>query len=253
MPEGRPTLPGWVSLVEAGYSVGRGTLAADLEALFPAGGPLGSRPSALDAKLTEAIVMAGAADAAVFAPAALALPREIDELDRSSPEADLPNLSALNVMNELQVMGLAVDGRVERIGRAWLAGMQTAGREPAWVHWTRGLAALALGDLATARTIAALPAAGRLHTELTVSPQVNIQGWFARFVSAVDEGLSWSAMRPWWEEFVSYFPVFLEVRELTDGDLAWVGRIMRNQLAGQPLGGVADWIHTEVRRLAARA
>lgn len=42
--------------------------------------------------------------------------------------------------------------------------MQTVGDVPEYMHWNRGLAALALGDLSTARTIAALPGTGRINS-----------------------------------------------------------------------------------------
>jgi hypothetical protein len=200
--------------------------------------------------LLQAIVAVGSGDARLFAPLVPAAERQVAEIDRTSPAKVQPNLSVLNVLSELQLMGVAVPEETVRTATGWLAGMRTAGMEPRWMHWNRGLAALAMGDLPTARTIAALPADGSGEADPDVSPGYSIQAWFALFVVAVERRLPWSAMRPRWEEYLTELPGFIEVGEQSAVDLAWAGRIVGHMVAGVPLGEVADWIHTQVHRVA---
>lgn len=200
--------------------------------------------------LLAAIVASGSQDAFLFVPLVPAAERQVAKIDRTSPEKIQPNLAVLNVLSQLQIMGVAVPEETVRTATYWLAGMQTAGMEPRWMHWDRGMAALAMGDLPTARTIAALPVDGSGEADPGNSPGNNIQAWFALFVVAIERRLAWSDMRPRWEEYLNRLPGFIEVGVQAEVDLAWVGRILGHGVAGVPLGETADWIHDEVRRVA---
>lgn len=216
------------------------------------GSPEGPLPpvDGYDDFLAEAVIAVGGRDAAAFAPLVAGAVAQVAHLDETAPDDIQPNLTVLSVLNQLQVMGVDVPAPTLRTARSWLAGMQTAHVEPERWHWERGLAALALGDLATARTIAALPERGQLGFDPRADPGLNMQAWFALLVAAVEDGIDWAYLRPRWEQLLDYLPVFIEVEALAEVDLAWLGRIVHHDVAGAPLAEVADWIHAEVFRLA---
>lgn len=272
------TLVTYLDTRAAGYDVNREGLRARLVQRFPASGPHRFDVGAQEPTLAKAIVAVGAADAQAFEPLVGAVLRRIDELDRADradadadADAVQPNLAVLSVANSLQLMGLELPERTVRTGASWLAGMQTTHDVPEWMHWNRGLAALALADspladsplgdsllgdsalgaLATARTIAALPVTGPVPADLGVSPGWSIQAWFALLVAAVERPPPWEAMRPRWDELLLRFETFLETQVLSDVSLPWLARVVGHRIAGIPLPGVADWLHHELHRVAA--
>lgn len=204
----------------------------------------------MEGTLVAALLTVGGLDAAALAPLAPAAADQVARLDAADPDGVQPHLSVLSVVNLLQVMGVDVPAGALATGRAWLAGMETAGIEPEAWHWQRGLAALALGDAATARTIAALPESGPTGVDPAADPGLNVQAWFALLVAAVEDGIAWADLRGRWEQLLDHLPAFVEVDVLAEADVAWTGRILHHQVAGAPLGEVADWIHAEVHRVA---
>ena len=169
------SLADFVTVSTDAYEVGREVLLEDADRPPDPGRDVGVDQGTL----LQAIVAVGSGDARLFAPLVPAAERQVAEIDRTSPAKVQPNLSVLNVLSELQLMGVAVPEETVRTATGWLAGMRTAGMEPRWMHWNRGLAALAMGDLPTARTIAALPADGSGEADPDVSPGYSIQAWFA--------------------------------------------------------------------------
>jgi hypothetical protein len=202
-----------------------------------------------DTVLAQAVIAVGGAEAGAFAPLVPRAAAQVAALGEGG-EAIQPHLAVLDVVNLLQVMGLQVPETTLTTCRSWLAGMPTAHVEPERWHWARGLAALALGDRATARTIAALPESGPTGIHPREDPGVNIQAWFALFVAAVEDGLAWSDLALRWDQFLVLLPVFVEIDVLAEIDLAWVGRVLHHEVAGAPLGSVADWVQQEVHRVA---
>jgi hypothetical protein len=251
---GDTPLARFVARNAAGYALTRPGLAADLAARFPATLKAGVRDEFdvgnAELDLSAAIIAAGSQDAAAFTPLVAAVTREADWLQRNSPGALQPNLSVLGVINGLQVMGIPLPASVADTGRGWLVGMDSAGQGPDWMHWTRGLAALALGDLSTARTIAALPRTGSLPAELPPDPQFNVQEWLALFVISTEQGVAWSLIEERWRALLTLAPTLLDVGELAKTTLPWLGRVA-GTLAGRPVAEIADWLHAEIARVAA--
>lgn len=200
--------------------------------------------------LTQAVLTVGARDAAAFAPLLPAAVGHVARLDAEDPDGVQPHLGVLGVLNLLDVQGVAVPAATWATARAWLPGMPTAHAEPPAWHWERGLAALALGDLATARTVAGLPERGALDVDPARDPGLSAQAWLALLVGAVEGGWAWADVAPRWEQLLDVVPVLVEVEELTEADLAWLARILRHDVAGAPLGEVADWLHAEAYRVA---
>jgi hypothetical protein len=251
---GDTPLARFVARNAAGYALTRPGLAADLATRFPATLQAGVRDQfdvgTAELDLTAAIIATGRQDAAAFTSLVAAVTREADWLERNNPGALQPNLSVLGVINGLQVMGFRLPADVVDTGRGWLAGMDSAGRGPDWMHWTRGLAALALGDLRTARTIAALPRTGSLPAELPADPQFNVQAWLALFVISTERGIAWSLIEERWRALLTLVPTLVEVGELAKTTLPWLGRVA-GPLAGRPVAEVADWLQAEIARVAA--
>ncbi|MGS2617462.1 hypothetical protein ACVCAH_23490 [Micromonospora sp. LZ34] len=246
------TLEDFVSSSTAGFEIDRDGLREGLEGLFPPDGPSRFDVGAQEPVVADAIVAVGGHEAWQFEPLVPAVVRQVAALDAADPDAVQPNLSVLGVMNGLQIMGLNVPEATVRTGSGWLAGMQTAGLEPEWMHWTRGLAALALGDLRTARTIAALPETGPVDAESGASPGFNIQAWLALLVAAVERRLPWAELRPRWEELLLLtVDTFFEMHVLAEVSVPWLARVVGHGAAGVPVREVAGWIHDEVRRVAA--
>lgn len=251
---GDTPLARFVARNAAGYALTRQDLAADLATRFPATLEAGARDQfdvgIAEMDLSAAIIATGSRDAAAFTPLAAAVTREAGWLQRNNPGALQPNLSVLGVINGLQVMGFPLPASVVDTGRGWLAGMDSAGRGPDWMHWTRGLAALALGDLSTARTIAALPRTGSLPATLPTDPQFNVQEWLALFVISTEQGVAWSLVEQRWRALLTLVPTLFDVEELAETTLPWLGRVA-GPLAGRPVAEIADWLHAEIARVAA--
>ncbi|SDZ15067.1 hypothetical protein SAMN05444365_10636 [Micromonospora pattaloongensis] len=242
----------FVSSSTAGFGIDRDGLREGIEEMFPPDGASRFDVGAQEPVVDDAIVAVGGRDAGQFEPLVPAVVRQVAALDSADPDAVQPNLSVLGVMNGLQIMGLDVPEAAVRTGTGWLAGMRTAGLEPEWMHWTRGLAALALGDLPTARTIAALPETGPVEAHPDVSPGFNIQAWQALLVAAVERALPWEQLRPRWEELIALtVDTFFQTHVLAQASVPWLGRVVGHGIAGVPVGEVADWIHDELRRLTA--
>lgn len=238
-----------VRIDAAAYEVLGASTQANAAAAFPAAP--GSRPrvNGYDDVLVQAVITVGGRDAQAFSPLVSGVVAQVAELDAEAAEDAQPHLGVLGVLNLVQVMGLVVPEATIATCRTWLPGIQTANIDPERWHWERGLAALALGDFDTARFIAARPGTGPLGVDLRDDPQFNIQAWFALFVAAVVEHLPWAAIEPRWEQFLQFLPTFVALDQLAETDVAWVGRILRHQVQGAPLGEVADWIHEELYRL----
>ena len=198
----------------------------------------------------QAVLVVGDEDAPVFADLVPFAVADVERVEASSPGDVQPNLGVLAVLNDLQIMGLPFPPATLAVAAVWLRAMPTADAEPELWHWERGLAALALGDLVTARGIAALPIAGPSGVDTDVDPEFNIQAWLALFVAAVVGEVPAPLLAARWEEFVVLTPVFVEINVLALRDLSWVARIVRHVVAGEPLDGVADWLHRELFRIA---
>jgi hypothetical protein len=206
--------------------------------------------SAFENACARAVLARGSADSAAFAPLVARAVAQVVVLDAAEEDRAAARLAVLNVVGDLQVMGLAVPDATVATARGWLAGMRTEAAEPESWHWQRGLAALALGDLRTARTIAAVPESGPTGVDPDAYPQFNVQGWFALFLAAALGEIDWPVLATRWEEFLLLVPVFEEIRVFALRDLPWPARVVHSGVAGHPVGSVADWLHGELSRVA---
>jgi hypothetical protein len=232
------------------YDVVGASVRARVALLREGGGGARAGVEGYGSVLAEAVLAVGGRDRDAFAPLVAPAAAQVADLDAAAPGDLQPHLAILDVLNSLQVMGVEVPPATLATCRDWLAGMETAHVEPERWHWARGLAALALGDLATARTIAALPETGPPGVDPAVDPGLNLQAWLALLVTAVERRMPWADLAARWEELLDLLPAFVEIDGLAEEDVAWLGRILRHDVAGAPLGEVADWIHAEVHRVA---
>jgi hypothetical protein len=205
--------------------------------------------SAFENACARAVIAHGSAEAAAFAPLVARAVAQVTVLDTADRDRTAAQLAVLNVVGGLQVMGLAVPDATIATARGWLAGMQTENVEPESWHWQRGWAALALGDLRTARTIAAVPESGPTGVDPDAYPEFNIQAWHALFLAAVLGEIDWQVVAARWVDFVLLLPVFEQIRVFALRDLPWVARIVHAVVAGHPVGSVADWLHSELSRV----
>jgi hypothetical protein len=197
-----------------------------------------------------AVLARGSADAASFAPLVARAVAQVTVLDATEQDGVADQLAVLTVIGTLQVMGLTVPDAPVARAREWLVGMRTENIEPESWHWQRGWAALALGDLRTARTIAAVPESGPTGVDPYADPEFNIQAWFALFLAAVLREIDWQVVAARWEQFLLLVPVFDEIRVLALRDLPWIARVVHSGVAGHPVGSVADWLRAELSRVA---
>jgi hypothetical protein len=205
--------------------------------------------SALENDCALAVLARGSADAPAYAPLVARAVAQVTVLDARAPDV-AGRLAVLNVLCSLQVMGLPVPDATVGTARGWLAGMPTEGREPESWHWQRGWAALALGDLRTARTIAAVTESGPTGVDPGRYPEFDIQAWLGLFVAGVVGEVDWSVLSARWSELLLVAPVLEETKVLALRDLQWVARVVHARIAGHPVGTVADWLHDELRRVA---
>lgn len=206
--------------------------------------------SVFETACARAILADGSADAASFAPLVARAVAQVTVLDASGHADVNPQLAVLNVLGDLQAMGLAVPPATVATARDWLAGMHTENIEPEYWHWQRGWAALALGDLRTARTIAAVPESGPTGIDSAAYPEFNIQAWYAFLLAAVLGEIDWPVLAMRWAEFLLLIPTFEQTRVCTLRDVPWIARVVHSVVADHPVATVADWLRTEFHRVA---
>jgi hypothetical protein len=237
-----------VRVVSDAYDLGRSN-AARWIASEPSSATSFADVSAFENDCARAVLAHGSADSAAYAPLVARVVAQVTVLDATAPDV-AKRLAVLNVLCSLQVMGLPVPDATEETARGWLAGMATERLEPESWHWQRGWAALALGDLRTARTIAAVAETGPTGVDPDAYPQFNIQAWLALFVAGAQGEVDWSVLSARWSELLLVAPVLEEMNVLALRDLQWAARVLHAGIAGHPVATVADWLHDELRRVA---
>jgi hypothetical protein len=216
----------------------------------PPGAASYSDVSAFENDSARAVIAQGSADASAFAPLVARAVAQVTVLDATTPDDVTTRLAVMNVVCSLQVMGLPVPDSTVATARGWLAAMNTENIEPESWHWQRGWMALALGDLRTARTIAATPESGPTGVDPDAYPQFNIQAWLALFLAGVLGEVDWRVVAARWSEFLLMTPVLEEMHAFALRDLSWVARVVHVGIAGYPVASVADWLHDELLRVA---
>jgi hypothetical protein len=160
-------------------------------------------------------------------------------------------LKAGDLVNALQSVGCSVSTATMQTMTGWLPYIETFRDDVlASFHWKLGFTALALGDRRVCYRIAGYNADGSIPFEAGKTFQFNVHGFLGHLAGAVERGARASDVTPAWQDLLRSFPELLAAGAMDIGNLLWIARIIHHHIDGQPLAGVADFLHASIWQAA---
>lgn len=134
----------------------------------------------------------------------------------------------------------------------WLYEIQTQRDERPARHFQRAFAALALDVKPIYRGLGGQEPTDPLPFHAGATFGGNIHGVLRHLGGAVECGASFADVQDVWDEVLVNWPLHEEAGGLDLACLFWIARVVRHRIAGEPLGGVAQWLHEYILEMAAR-
>jgi len=168
--------------------------------------------------------------------------------DRAIPAAFL---ELLDVANALECVGCPLADASHETFRDWLARMELSRDDPQPFHlWSAGFAALALGERATYRRLAARAGEATLSFIAGQTYGFNLQALLGHLAAAVENRAPAAAVMPAWEELLRNYEALYDVASLRLGTVLWTARVVHHRIGGAPVGEVAQRLRDDLGRLA---
>jgi hypothetical protein len=133
----------------------------------------------------------------------------------------------------------------------WLYEIETHKDRDPLCHWARGFAALALDVVPLYRALGGHPPDEPVPFTAGERCGWNVQGFLRHLAGAVETGARFEDVRPALDEFLNNWGTHAKLNNLDKDALVWIARVVRHRIAGEPLCGVAQWLHEYVVDLAA--
>ncbi len=134
----------------------------------------------------------------------------------------------------------------------WLYEIETKRNGTPGSHFERAFAALALDVKPIYRSLGGQEPTDPLPFRAGASFGGNIHGVLRHLGGAVEHGASFADVRDVWDEVLVNWPLHEEAGGLDLACLFWIARVVRHRIAGEALGGVAQWLHEYILDMAAR-
>ena len=167
--------------------------------------------------------------------------------------ADPASFNSIDLANIFECVGGTLSPSTHAIICRWFSNMRaTSDDYDTSAYWSTYFGSLALGHEEYRRgtgtalgSISSPPTPGA-----TFGPQT--RALLKHLAAAVENRSPFEVVRPAWEEFIERFPSAREMHNVDAGTLLWVARVVYQRIAGAPLGTVAQRLHDDMWRLAAR-
>lgn len=163
------------------------------------------------------------------------------------------SLDIVDVFGVMMAVGVDVPAPTQtRVGDI-VPAVTTSRQERANHHWRRAFIALALDLRAGYRAEAGFDRSEKVPFRPGATFGVNVQGFLAQLIGAVEQGGTLSACMPAWEDLLRNYFEIEAAKVFDDPSLLWAAWTLQHRIGGQPIVTIADFLHESVYRVAAGA
>jgi hypothetical protein len=205
-----------------------------------------------DAAIFGGAVARGSAVRDELAPLAPTIERAIEEIAQEADRGSLgfDTLGILDMYGVARSAGVELPSTTDARARDIVPAIVTSRADRADYHWHRAFVALALDVPASYRGAAGFALGETVPFRAGATFGVNVQGFLAHLVGAIERGGTLDACLPAWRDLLSNENELEAAELMHEGTLVWIAWTLQHRIARQPIATVADFLHESIYELA---